>query len=505
MIHVFRKNQRILMLIVAILTIIAFAWLYNPNIKSRNAGPNSVAQIYGKSLSQADIDREVKSYSLALNLQQFDLIRSLGGMTENETQALNEFIFNLLVLKHEADELGVVPTDSQIADHIKVLPVFQTGGQFDPRKYAVFVEQQLGPRGFTELQLESIIRDSLRLERIKDIVAAPVAVSSGEIQAAARTLQKIEVQQMNFPLSAAEGQVTVTAEEVQVFYARNKQSLRSPETRVVQFVEFAPSAGQPATEGRAKIEAQQKLADLASAFAETAAASSFEKAAESGGLTVQTSAEFDKTGNTKPDPTGKANALGEDLKALAPSAFLLAAANAVSDVLQVGDRFYVVKLAKVNPQRELTVDEVRPLAEARIKAMKTERIISQNAGVSLAKVRAAMAEGKSFAEAAAAAGLKAESLATIDFAEEKLTPVQQEIARVSLLMEPGQISGLLPGQDGGLAFYLASRAPLDEAAIAREKTEIEPGILENKRQLLFMNWLASARDAAKISIAQRGR
>lgn len=503
MINLFRKNQRILMLVVAILTIIAFAWLYDPNIKSRNVGPNSVAQIYGRSLTQADIDREIKSYSLALALQQFDLLADLGGMSENENQALNEFIFNLLVLQHEAGKLGVVPTDAQVARRIESLPVFQTNGQFDIRKYSLFAEQQLGPRGFTKLQIENIIRDSLRLERIRNIVGAPVAVSKAETEVALRIFQKIDVQEIRFPISATTAQAGATEEEIQGFYARNKPNLLAPETRTIEFVEFVPPAGQPAAEGKAKIEMQQKLADAASAFVEQAAASSFEKAAQAAGLAVKTFTEFDKEGNTKAKLD--ATEASADLKLLAPAAFLLAESAPVSDVLQAGDRFYVIRLAGVNPQRELTIEEVRPAAEARIKAAKAARILQVSADEALAKVREAMSGGKTFADAVAAVGLKAEPVATLDPTSDSLTQAQGGTVRLSLLMEPGQLSGFVPAADGGVAVYLASRAPLDETAAARQKAEIESGILDNKRRLLFMTWLASARESANILITRRER
>ena len=68
----------------------------------------------------------------------------------------------------------------------RVCRPFQTDGQFDSGKYKTFVLEQLGPRGFTELQLENLIRDALRFERVKAIVSAPVAVSEAEILDAAR-------------------------------------------------------------------------------------------------------------------------------------------------------------------------------------------------------------------------------------------------------------------------------------------------------------------------------
>lgn len=504
MITILRKNQRVLMLVVAVLTIIAFAFLYDYNTTTGPVGPDYVAEVYGRKLSQADVDREIKSYSLALTMQQFDLIGSLGGMAENENQAVSDYVFNVLVLQREADRLGISPTDTQVADRIKSLPVFQTSGQFDPRKYAVFVQEQLGPRGFTELQLENIVRNALRLERIKTVIGAPAAVGRAEIQEAARIFQKVDLEVVRFAREGLADQAVVSEEEIAGSYTRNQASLLSNETRAIEVVEFAPAAEETALEGRAKVEAQQKLADAASVFAEKAA-TAFGETAAAAGRTVQKTPEFDRTGTLVPGTEAPAGPLAEDLRTLAPAAFLLTESSPVSDVLQAGDRFYVIKLIQVSPQRELTLEEVRPLITAQLKGIKTERLVRENANAVLAKVREAVAGGQSFAVAAAAAGLTVETLPALDLTAPNLTPAEQAAARISLLLEPGQLSGFVPAPDGGFAVFLASRAPLDAASASREKDEIEPGLLENKKRLLFLTWLSAARQDAKITFAPGGR
>ena len=57
-----------------------------------------------------------------------------------------------------------------------------------------------------------------------------------------------------------------------------------------------------------------------------------------------------------------------------------------------------------------------------------------------------------------------------------------------MLMQPGQLSGMIPDADGGFAVYLSSRAPIDQADLAK-KPELASRILESKRHLLFMTWL----------------
>jgi peptidyl-prolyl cis-trans isomerase D len=499
MITILRKNQRVLMLLIAVLTIIAFVWLYNP-ADTRELGTTSVATAYGRNLSQADIEREVKSYQLALALGQFRLLEDLGGMAQDENRALDQFIWNRLVIQYQAKALGIEPTDSQVATRIKTIPAFQLNGQFDPGKYKAFLVEQLGPRGFTEMQLENVIRDALRVERVKATVVAPVAVSDAEILEAARVFEKVNAQEVRFSLAPSESDANVTDEEVKNFYEQNKPALIKPETRSVEYVKFEIPPSEKPLEGRAKVDALQKVADAASAFVEQASASSFEKAVAATGQPVRRSSDFERSGAISPGGHEKGQALAPDLSNLAPSAFLLTEESPVSDVIQSGDAFFVLKLVKINPQRPLTIDEARPLAVSRLGARKAERLLRENAEAALSKVRESISAGKSFQDAATEAGLKVRSFNYLVPSDEKLSPEEQEVAVATLLMEAGQLSGMIPTSNGGFSVFLSSREPIGEAGIAK-KPELASRILETKRRLLFMTWLSWARDAAKISVA----
>ncbi len=486
------------MLVIATLTIVSFIWFYSP-LKRQGAGGGSdlVGTIYDRELTQPDLEKVNKYYQLSLMLGQYDLLKDLAGRAQNENEARMSFIFNLIVLRHEAKELGVKPTDDQIAERVKSLPIFQTNGQYDPTKYGRFTSEQLGPRGLVEDNILETVGDALRLEAIKNIVGAPAAVNPAEVRDAARIYQKVDLQTIKLPLSAAEAGVVVTPEEIQGFFQKNAAMMTAPETRSVEYVEFALPAEQK-PEG--KVEAQQKLANDAIAFVQQAKATSFEKAAAAIGRTVQTSPEFDHSGASNGIKDTDSNTV---LKGLAPSAFVLSEQKPTSDVQQVGDNFYVVKLVKVTPQHPLTLDEVKPLLEQNIKAAKAQQVLVANGKAIVAKIREQLAAGKSFTDAATALGFKPETITGLDFTSENLKPEQQSLARASILLEPGQVSNLVPDTDGGVAVYLTSRAPLDPAKLASADKDITPRILASKRDLLFGSWLASAMEAAKFTPAQR--
>src|SRR5262249_12004016 len=145
------------------------------------------------------------------------------------------------------------------SNRIKAIPVFQTNGQFDFQKYAKFSDDKLGPRGFTIQQLEDVVRDSLRLELVRAVVTAPVTVSKSEVEEAERMMQKVDVQSVYFPLEAARAAVKVTEEEISNIFTQNEKVLISPETRVVDYVEFTLPADSKAAEGKEKVDALQKL------------------------------------------------------------------------------------------------------------------------------------------------------------------------------------------------------------------------------------------------------
>ena len=193
------------------------------------------------------------------------------------------------------------------------------------------------------------------------------------------------------------------------------------------------------------------------------------------------------------------------LKPLVASSFLLTEAASVSDVLQSGDIFFVIKLSKVDPKRALTLEEVRPLAEAQIRSHKAVQANRADAEGALKAIRQAMASGQTFAEAAVTAGRKTWTFSSIDLTTDDLTPEQQQVARATILLSPGELSGFLPTPEGGFAVFLESRAALDTTGPEGREIEVKAGILEGKRRLLFMSWLHSARDKANISMGSRSR
>jgi len=498
MIQTFRKNQRVLMLVVAILTIIAFVFLYNTTQLDELATIENPT-IYGKALTPVAIDRQVKNYQLTMALGQYELLEKLGGTAQDQDRALTEFVWNLLVLQHQSRKLGIEPTDDQVAERIKKIPTFQVADQFDPLKYGQFVSEQLAPRGFTERQLEDVIRDSLRLEALSDIVEAPAALGDGEMQAVARAFQPVSASFVRFERNAVPEKIEVTAEEVAAVHQQNQAALSTNETRGVRCAVFALPADLK-LEGKEKVDALQKLANTASELTDglaRAEASLEQLAAKAGAKFVQLST-FERSGESTP---AAAEVLDrETMSVIAPAAFLLPKVGAASDVIQSGDAFYVLELTDLNAARPLTLDEARPRIEEQLRAQKADQIFTAGATSAANAIRSAVAAGKTFDEAAAAQNLKVEKLTGVVAADEATPREDQAIAGATLLLKEGQVSNVEPAPWGAFVTQLQSRGPVDQKTFSTREAEIRESLLRNKRDFLFMEWLRVGREAAQITM-----
>lgn len=493
-----RKHQRWLMTVIAVLTVIAFAWLYNTTDLER-VGTNIVARIYGRDVMQVDIERALRNYQLALALGQFELVRDLSGQARSEQEGAENFIWNLMVLQHESSRLGVEPARDQIVERIKSVPVFQSNGQFDPVAYAEFTQQRLAPNGFTERQLESVIRDSLRLEGVKSLVEAPAIVQPAEIQQALQRTRPYDLVILSWAAAEAGKNASVSDDELQAAFDARASSLTVPEQRSVRYVAFVMTDEEKKLEGKERLGALQRVASAAGEFAQKLAddlALNLEKGAQAAGLKVATTPKFAPNGT----PDGAVEGVtAEVVAASAPVAFRLPAGQ--YEILALGDSGYaVIELADVVESRPMTFAEAKANLRSELIAMKREQAVSETADAAITKIRSDLAEGKTIEQAAKTAGVKLTSMKSLSVFNEELTPDERQRLAAAMDLDTGELGSFVPTPDGGFAVYVAGRGELDEAAIAQQGVMIEGSILQGKKMLLFAQWLTTARQAADVEI-----
>lgn len=504
MFNLMRTHQRKILLVVTVLTIIAFAFFYS-YYDTGQPGAGAVAKVYGRDLTQSDFQREARKFQLALSLGLTDFVTSLGANGGDE--GIAEFVINKLVVDHQGRRLGIQPTTEEIKNAIAALPAFQTGGQFDPQKYKQVVGSTLAPMGFTELEIQGLVRSSLVLQRLKQTIDSAPAVAPAELAYFARIFQPVTGVAVLLNPEDYKASVKITDEEIAAAFKAGSARFVTPELRTMRYVEFPLPAEDPKADAKARIAAQQKVADAADSFATRAAEVGFAKAAQDAGLKVETTIPFNQSGQPQlaaqlQSQLGSALTVSGPATTLAPTAFTLTEKSPVTGVIEGQGAFLVGELAEVTPSRPQTLDEARPAITAELTNAAATKALDAAAKDIVKKLRGAAQSGQPIATATA--GLKTQPFTNVGYLDEKAAPDQRAFAQAALPLQEGEVSGAVPGPSGRMILWLENRGPADEKIAGEYRDEIAANILAQRRNVLWAEWLRAAQNEAGVSFTNSG-
>ncbi|MGZ8451516.1 MAG: SurA N-terminal domain-containing protein [Candidatus Binatia bacterium] len=236
-----KRNWAILFLLALI--IIVFVAFYGGN-QMGDRTTSEVAMINGEPISQrefaAEYQRTVERYREMLK----------GQLTEEMIKGLNlkgnivETLVQKRLVLQEAQSLGLMATDDDIAHQLAKVPEFQVAGRFNKERYLQLLQaNRLQPAQFEEDQ-----RDQITLQRLYSIILDSVQVSDAEVRERYRVDQeKINLQFVKLSAHDFASQVKLTDEDSQKFYDRNKEIFKEPlkiqvEYLIYPFEQFAADA-----------------------------------------------------------------------------------------------------------------------------------------------------------------------------------------------------------------------------------------------------------------------
>jgi peptidyl-prolyl cis-trans isomerase D len=497
MVNLLRKHQQSVMLVVTVVVIITFVSFWNnPTMRGGRFGGDNVGHIYDRAISLSDFQRGIREFDLCRDLGMQDLVRNLATDAKSMDEAQRNFIFNKIVLRHECDALGITAGEEEGVEAIKAMPVFQTNGGYDAKKYQQ-IAQAIGARGFTEQQILESALDELRLKKLKELIGTTVTAPVSEARTAFE--KRNQMTELSFVrLKDAELAKDVTVTEDDLKKAFDERKLQTDEMRKVKFVSFLLTDEQKKLQGTERAAALQKLVDQASDFAVamTAKDAKFEEAAQKAGAAVAETPEFALN-----DPPKELNESAE----AAQAAFgKLTPEQPNSDAIRTEFGYYVLQLGGVTPARPLTFEEARPKLDD---SLKKERV-AEAAGLKATEIRnkidSEMKSGKSFAEAAQAAGATVEQFPAFSLVNRPKMdqPGAREIVFSSMNLETGQLSEVIPIVEARLILHIDKRQPVDEAAFEKEKPMLVETISRSLRESAFEVWLAERRKLAKVQTAR---
>lgn len=494
------------MIAVTLVTIVTFAGFYSRSDFLDKGSGSRVATIYGKNISLPTAQRGMRKGELCRQLAQMEMYRPQHSMMDlyqalavNRQEAKENFLWNSMVLKHEADNLGVTVSEDEIFTATQSMPSFQTNGVYDSSKYAMFAQNILPSMGFTTDDLAELIGDSLRLQKVKALLGSTMAPSDADIRENfIRLNQKTDAQVVRFKIDDFLASTQVPEEDVKKLYEERKASLKTDEQRKVRFVAFVlPTTDKP-LEGTARADALTKLQKQAEDFtvAMTDKTAKFDEVAAKDNVKVEESPDFSIA-----KPPEDLEASGE----IAAAVFKLTPQEPNSDVLETARGYYVLQLVNVTPPRPLTFEEAKAELADTLKHERAQEALNVKASDVRNKIEAAVKAGKTFAAAAQELGVKAEDFPAFSPKEPKMdAPNAQEVMQATADLGEGQVSPVEPSSDGSLIVYVAKREPIDENKLKADKGQLAESLSEFQRAALFQQWLKLRRASAQLQTSFRG-
>ncbi len=497
MVNIFRRFQQPLLIVLTVFVIIAFVILYGgPGTRLDRLGSDRVATIYGRNVQPVEYTTIGRQFEICRMLGMFDLIIPLAQNARAMSEVTENYIWNTIVLRTQARKLGIEPTETQVAEAIQNLPAFQNNGQYDHARYSQAVQSVLAPRGMGSAQLEEIIRDSLRIQVLKDLLGAGYAPAPDELEAAyVRQYQKVEAALVRVSREEIAKGVQVPADDVQKAFDARKDTLKSAEKRKVQFVVF--NLPEKAKDGPAPAAADlQKVADRADDFSAALLApeAKFEEIAKRFELEVKTTPLFAASERLE-EFSKQSN--------IAAAAFRMTAEKPFSDTLQTDKGYIILHLVETQASKPLTLDQAKPQLVESLKGDRVRELLSLKAADVRKKLEEGVKAGKTFVQAAEAAGVKAEVLEAFSRSESTLKgPDASLIQNAVSDLKPGQTSSALDGPEGTLLVHLIKRQPVDPADLEKQKASMLPMLETQRLDGLLSEWVDRQRAAAGLQLAQ---
>lgn len=513
MITILRKHHRWLMIVIAILAIpFVFYFAQTPNFGAQRS--SDLGRIYDRQVTEVEFHRTARLLNLARSMGLSLVSDLMMSNVASEGEMYAEFTWNRLVLRHEAEQLGIRPSSSEITAFVKTMPRFQTDGRFDINKYTEFTETMLPSLGFNEAQIEELVSDQLSLNRVKELLGTGMQAAESEtVENYEKSYGKMSVAVVRLRNEDFEKDLKITDDEIAKQYEAQKEQLKSEEKRRVEFVTFVLTEDEKKLTGKERVEALQKVADRANDFSQALLEkdANFAEVAARFQSPVLATAEFTAAA---PDPQLTASPQATQ------TAFQLSQQAPFSDPVQGPDGFYILHLLDRTEARPLSLDEAKPKIAETLKSERLRELVTKKGGEVAGKIREGLKAGTPLEKIAEQSGVKLErvpAFAAVEKPTPKPEPATEPVAPPEKdpakdvpdfrsiksavgLLNPGEVSEFTPVKGGGLIAVLEKREPADPTGYEEAKAQFESRYLLARRAAVFVEWMRDRRRNAKVVV-----
>ncbi|NNE90217.1 MAG: hypothetical protein HKN23_01085 [Verrucomicrobiales bacterium] len=500
-----RHFQKGILIVVTIIIVIAFAFLYSDFDFVRGTmggGSNCVFKVYGNCYRPKEVVKLQNSFNVARDFGMEDFAMTLFGVRREDSDR-TEFAESLVILRKEADRMGIKPSQEEIQAAVPKLPIFQRLPWIDSKA----VQQSLAQYGFTLGDFNDLVGDYLAWQQLRDLVSAGIEPLPEEVDRFYnQRYQRYTAHAIDIDRDSFADKVEITDEEIQKYYDDNKDkdlNLKTDPKRGFEVVVFAktPDAENATEEEKAKarIEFRKWVNRIYSDLA--ANPDEFRKIAESNVNVVELNSI--QTRALEPFAIGGAPDFIKDEPEVINTLF--------SDLVQEGkittpfdlsdDRIAVFKMTKRVEPELLPLKKAKDQIVKALKVTKSNQMANDEANEARQKILDAVKAGKSFAEAAREAGLETRELPNFSIAE---PPAEMEdavaIRNAVIGLAEGDVSPVVTksGGKGYLIVHVDKIVMYEDTSQESRKNIIDISMEREIQRNLFEAWFNRRKAASNL-------
>lgn len=539
------RKYTVLIIILFVLVIIGFV-LMDTNKMSKSRGGIPVLKIAGSTYTDGDLLKNGSSaYELTVALfqagdyQVYGFLSMLAG-NNPEDDAKETFFINRMLLRSAQKEFGIYPSEEEIDGMIRKFRAFTSpDGAFSQEQYRTFIERGLGRLGLVEGDIRDLASDMLVHRKLTEILGSGLATDRAIIaKQFAIDGQRIDAKLARIDIAPIQAKIAPKDDEIKTYWETVQDAFKTDEKR--QFTYFIAKPTLPAEPAEiaplaadaneaAKAEHAKKVADRAAAIAEgkrvarleigkkvddllykleTQEKLDFKTLAKEDGFQLQTT---ELISQSEAPAELQAQIRGSRTQGNAASA--LFSLNVTSDPaskiidLAISENDWLVAYVDATePSRVKTFDEAKEAARNQWIAEQATAALSKAAADTHEKIKAALAEGKSFADAAKSAGIESDIVSLTQISqttEPDITKAPARLFESAKYTAPGTLADPEIEADRAFIIFVEKREFVKDANTDQSIDSQVNRETESNRINAFVTWLSDKTEASDIQRLNR--
>ncbi len=533
-----------LIIVLFVLVIISFFLMDYGNMNRGSSGGMPYIKVAGRTYNDKEFNNlGASAYQLTQSLAQsgdmqlFSFLFGISGNAEfGSTKSMENFFAGRMLLRSAKEEFGIYPGEEEIDSFIRKLRAF-TGpdGEFSQEQYRNFIEKGIGRLGLTEGDIRDLASDVIAQTKLAEILGAGLSTDRNAVaKNSALGGQRIAVEVARIDLDPIKAKIDPSEEEIKTYWETTKDAFKTSEKRKFTYLTVKPNIPAepaeipaPAADATAEVKAEyekskatreagiaedrrkarlatDKLADDFVYELVDDKSADFEKLAEKNSWALKTTELFaladapDELKTALRSSSTPGTAADELFRVIVTSDPL----SKISPAIAIGeDEWLIARLEETEEVRVQTYEEASADARARLILEQAAAALKKATEEAAEKIKAALADGKTFTDATKEAGITTETVNLPEVTagyQGDTNKVPSTLFDSAKYTDPGALTQPVIESDRAFIIHVAKREIVKKEDAATALEADFKRAQDALRISAFNSWLAAKTETAGI-------